>query len=174
MAVLGNVVFALLALGSFGYLAFNLKRIWSLVHVGVGKDDDRFDQLPVRFLGMLRGGFLQEKMLKDFWPAIMHYLIFFGFVTVTIGTVETLLHGVFDAFSFKLILGQGAIYHAYLYSQDFANFAVASAIIWAFVRRLAFKPWRLSQLDKHSRVDAYIVLGLIGLLVGLFIALHCA
>ncbi len=165
MAVLGNVVFALLALGSFGYLAFNLRRIWGLVHVGVGKDDDRVDQLGIRFLGMLRGGFLQEKMLKDFWPAIMHYMIFFGFVTVTIGTVETLLHGIFDAFSFKVILGQGTLYHAYLYTQDFANFAVASAIIWAFVRRLVFKPWRLSQLEKHSRVDAYIVLGLIGLLV---------
>lgn len=165
MSVVSSIVFLLLALGAFGSLAFNLKRIFAGVQLGVGAEDNRMDQPVKRVMGMLYGGFLQPKMLKDFWPAIMHYLIFFGFVTVTLGTIETLVHGVFHAFSFRTILGDGAMYRFYLVTQDIGNAAVVFAIVWAFFRRLVLKPWRLTQLDKHSRVDAYIVLGLIGGLV---------
>ena len=165
MVWMSSLVFAALALGAFGSLAFNLRRTWQRVQVGVGAEDLRTDQLLSRLLGMLEGGVLQPKMLKDFWPAIMHYMIFFGFVTVTIGTLETLIHGIVPIFSFRTILGDGFLYSAYLRSQDVGNFMVAVAIVWAFVRRLVFKPWRLSQLDRHSRVDAYVVLGLIFTLV---------
>ena len=165
MALIPHLIFALLALGSFSFLAVNLRRIWGTIHVGVGVDDVRTDRVFERVFGMLKGGFLQPKMLKDIWPAIMHYMIFFGFVTVSVGTLETLVHGIFEAFSFQLILGNGGIYNFYLASQDIANFVVAVAIGAAFVRRLVFKPWRLSQLEKSSRVDAYIVLGFILALV---------
>jgi Fe-S oxidoreductase len=160
-----TLLFGALALGAFGSLAFNLRRTWQRVLVGVGAEDPRTDLMLERLLGMLKGGFLQPKMLKDFWPAIMHYMIFFGFITVTIGTVETLLHGLIPGFSFKWILGDGVLYHFYLRTQDIGNAMVAVAIVWAFIRRLVFKPWRLSQLDKHSRTDAYVVLGLILTLV---------
>ena len=148
MALIPHLIFALLALGSFSFLAVNLRRIWGTIHVGVGVDDVRTNRVFERVFGMLKGGFLQPKMLKDIWPAIMHYMIFFGFVTVSVGTLETLVHGIFEAFSFQLILGNGGIYSFYLASQDIANFVVAIAIGAAFVRRLVFKPWRLSQLEK--------------------------
>lgn len=165
MVWITTLLFGALALGAFGSLAFNLRRTWQRVLVGVGAEDPRTDLMAERLLGMLKGGFLQPKMLKDFWPAIMHYMIFFGFITVTIGTVETLLHGLAPGFSFKWILGEGVLYHFYLRTQDIGNAMVAVAIVWAFIRRLVFKPWRLSQLDKHSRTDAYVVLGLILTLV---------
>src|SRR4051794_29199211 len=100
-------------------------------------------------------------MLKDLWPAVMHYMIFYGFVTVTIGTVETLVHGVFHAFTYRSILGDGPLYRLYLFTQDVGNFMVIVAILWAYFRRIVMKPWRLSRLDAHSKKDAYIVLGLI-------------
>ncbi len=165
MVWITSLLFGALALGAFGSLAFNLRRTWQRVLVGVGADDPRTDLMAERLLGMLKGGFLQPKMLKDFWPAVMHYMIFFGFITVTIGTVETLFHGLIPGFSFKWILGDGALYHFYLRTQDIGNAMVAVAIVWAFIRRIVFKPWRLSQLDKHSRSDAYFVLGLILTLV---------
>lgn len=165
MVWMSSLLFGVLALGAFGSLAFSLRRTWQRVHAGVGAEDLRTDRPLDRLIGMAQGGFLQPKMLKDFWPAIMHYLIFFGFITVTIGTLETLIHGLFPAFSFSLILGDGNFYSLYLRSQDIGNAMVAVAIVWAFLRRLVFKPWRLSQLDRHSRIDAYIVLGLILTLV---------
>ncbi len=161
MTILPNVIFALLAAAAFGAMGYNLLKVWRRMQVGVGVDDARFDQPVERIIGMIKGGFLQPKMLKDVGPAIMHYMIFFGFVTVTIGTVETLVHGIFDSFTFRVILGDGALYHAFLWTQDVANMAVVVAIIWAYYRRLVSKPKRLQGLDKHSRQDAYVVLGLI-------------
>ena len=166
MSLLPHLIFALIAALAFGSAAFNLRRVWRVIRVGVGKDDDRLDEPLTRLVGMLKGGFLQAKMLKDFWPAVMHYMIFYGFVTVTIGTIDTLLHGLIPGFSFRWLLGPLGLYDAYLASQDIGNATVAVAIIWALVRRLFFTPWRLSRLDAHSRQDAYIVLSFIlGLVV---------
>lgn len=163
--MVSSLIFAVIAVATFGFFAFNLAKIWKVINTGAGPDDLRFDNIPERINGMLIGGFLQPKMLKDIGPAIMHYMIFFGFVTVTIGTVETLIHGIFHAFTFRTLFGDGPLYNFYLTTQDVGNFTVVVAIIWAFFRRLVLKPARLAALDKHSRIDAYIVLFLILMLV---------
>jgi len=165
VTIIASIVFAVLAVGTFGFTAYNLAKVWQTIQIGSGADDIRTDHPIERLLGMLKGGLLQPKMLKDIWPAIMHYLIFYGFLAVSVGTGETLIHGIFDAFSYQVVLGSGSFYHAFLLMQDIGNFIVVVAIIWAFTRRLAFKPWRLSQLEKTSRIDAYWVLGFILALV---------
>ena len=136
MSILSSIIFVIIAAAAFGSFAVNLKKVWVVINVGAGKEENRFDRLHERVVGMLKGGFLQPKMLKDFWPAVMHYLIFFGFCTVTIGTVETLVHGVFPGFTYKVILGDSPIHKLFLLTQDVANAAVAFAIIWAYYRRL--------------------------------------
>ncbi len=161
--MIASLVFLVLVAATLGYFALNLKKVWSTIQVGTGKAEVSLtapDNFPTRLFGMLRGGFLQEKMLKDTGPAIMHFMIFYGFVTVTVGTVETLIHGVFPSFSFNSILPD-SLYRLYLLSQDVGNFTVVVAIVWAFVRRLAFRPKRLEGLDAHSKMDAYQVLGAI-------------
>ena len=169
MAIVSSLIFAVLAAGSFGFLAFRLKKTWLTFQVGKGTAEvsvNKLDEIPARLVGMMVGGILQPKMLKDFWPAVMHYLIFFGFVTVSLGTVESLLHGISGgAFYFSVILGKGIVYKFFLASQDIGNGAVCIAILWAYWRRIVVKPTRLSQLDEHSRKDAYIVLGFILALV---------
>jgi Fe-S oxidoreductase len=163
--MVSSLLFTVIALASFSLLAINLAKIWKVIRLGVGRDDARIDNIPERVRGMMIGGFLQPKMLKDVGPAIMHYMIFFGFITVTMGTLETLIHGVFKSFTFHTIFGDGFIYGTYLATQDIGNAMVAIAIVWAFYRRLIVKPKRLQGLDQHSKNDAYIVLGLIFLLV---------
>lgn len=169
MTIISSLIFTALAAASFGFLAFRLKKTWATFQVGKGAAEvsiSKLDAVSDRMIGMLVGGVLQPKMLKDFWPAVMHYLIFFGFVTVTLGTIETLLHGVTGgAFDFSVLVGDGAVYKVFLASQDIGNAAVAFAILWAYWRRIVVKPVRLSKLDEHSRKDAYIVLGFIFALV---------
>jgi Fe-S oxidoreductase len=157
---ISSLVFAALAAAAFGYLAVNLKRIWTTIRAGVGVDDARTDEPVARLVDMVKGGFLQVKMTKEMSAAIMHYMIFYGFCVVTIGTVETLIHGIVHPFTFRSILPD-PLYSLYLFTQDTGNFVVLVAMLWAFARRLFFPPPRLQRLDKHSRVDAYIVLGFI-------------
>jgi len=167
---LSNVLFLVLTIGTFGYFAFNLKKIWSWIQIGVAPFESKHVNLPQRAIGMLRGGLLQMKMFKDPSAAIMHSMIFWGFVLVSIGTIETIVHGIYTPFSFKAILGDGNLYGLFLISQDIGNAAVAIAIVWAFVRRIGFEPKRFAGLPKESKNDAYIVLGFIlGLVVSALI-----
>lgn len=165
MAIITNIVFAFVVVGVFGFFAFNLKKIWGWIHVGVGVEEARNDQLGKRLFGALTLGLLQPKMYKDLIPGIMHAVIFYGFITVTIGTGETLLNGIFPFFSYKLFIGDGALYNFYLLTQDLGNFAVTAVVALSIVRRALHPPKRLASLPKASIKDAYIVLGFILALV---------
>ena len=165
MSYLDNVIFALLAVGAIGFFVFNVKKIWGWVQVGVGQEDVRTDKPQERFYDMMMGGFGQAKMFKDLWPGIMHALIFWGFILVSIGTGESLLYGITGGFSYAWVVGDGFLYNVYLFLQDIANFAVTVAIVWAIYRRQVAKPKRLDSLGKDSKIDGLIVLAFIGGLV---------
>lgn len=157
---LSNVLFFVLAVATFSFFALNLKKNWlRITQTANGADSPRTDRPWERLRFMLLGGFLQAKMFKDPVPAIMHIIIFWGFVTVSAGTLETLVHGVFPAFDFSDILGGGILFKSFLASQDVANFAVMVAILFAICRRLFFAPERLQTLSKDAKIDAFIVLG---------------
>ena len=156
-----NFIFAVLALSVFGFFGFNIVKLWRWFHLGTAAEETRTDNLPQRVLGVVVGGFLQPRMFREFVPGFMHAIIFWGFVTVTIGTAETVLHGIYAPFSFQWFLGGGDAYHIYLLTQDIANFAVVVAIVWAISRRLFFMPPRLASLGRDSKVDGLIVLGAI-------------
>jgi len=161
VAYLPNLLFAVIAAAAFGFFAVNILKIWKWVHVGVGKEEARNENFPQRVFGVIFYGVTQPKMFKDLVPGIMHAVIFFGFITVTIGTGETLLHGVIPGFGFHWFLGEGLIYKFYLTTQDAGNAAVAAAVAFAIARRVLNPPKRLATLQKASRVDAFVVLGLI-------------
>lgn len=158
---IANFIFAVLALSVFGFFGFNIVKLWRWFHLGAGPEESRTDNLPQRIYGVIVGGFLQPRMFREFVPGFMHAIIFWGFVTVTIGTAETLLHGIYTPFSFKWILGTGDAYRFYLLAQDIANFAVVIAIVWAISRRLFFLPPRLASLGRDSKIDGLVVLSFI-------------
>lgn len=158
VAYFPNIIFALMVLGTFGFFGFNLLKTWVHIHQAEGAEDNRLTNVPRRLGEVLRFGFLQEKMFRDKTSGIMHAFIFWGFVTVTIGTLETLISGLVTGFNFGWILGEGAIFKGFLISQDLGNFAVASAIAFAIARRLWFAPSRLESLDQSSKNDAMVVL----------------
>lgn len=163
---IANVMFLIATIAVFGYFAFNLNLTWSALNsVGKGSEEVRSDQLVSRIGFMLTGGLLQTRMFKDIVPGIMHFIIFWGFITVGLGTAETLLSGVLPSLEVKSLFGEGPILNAFLASQDLGNFAVMCAVSFAISRRLFFPPPRLKALAKASKKDAFIVLGLILILM---------
>jgi Fe-S oxidoreductase len=153
-----NAVFAVIAIAVFSFFGYNVFRLWRWFHIGVAPEEVRTDKIADRVHGVVVGGFIQPRMFKEFLPGFMHAIIFWGFVTVTIGTLETILHGIYSPFSFQWILGDGDVWRSYLMTQDVANFAVVIAIVWAISRRLFFAPARLQRLTKDSKIDALVVL----------------
>lgn len=157
-----NFIFLVLTVATFGFFAFNLKKSWQrITTTGVGAEEDRTSNPIQRLVFMVVGGFLQKKMFKDPVPGVMHIVIFWGFITVSLGTIETIFSGILPFLDAKTAFGDGAFFKAYLVSQDAGNFAVLSAITFALARRIFFPPARLKSLGKEARVDAFIVLGAI-------------
>jgi Fe-S oxidoreductase len=165
MSYVGSFLFAILAGSAFTFFGRSVWRIWQLICEGKGQEEDRTSNPIKRGWDLFQLGFLQPKTLKDRKPGIMHAAIFWGFIIVSIATVETIINGVFPAFDYSDILGHGFLYHLFLLSQDLANAMVVAAVVYAFYRRLFAPPLRLAKLDAASRKDAYIVLGLILVLV---------
>ena len=166
MGIMINVVFSLIAVTVFFFFIKNILSTWkSIKKVGLGKEEERQNNLFDRLVTVLKQGFLQSRMFKDPVPGLMHVLIFWGFIIVSLGTVEALLYGVFRPFSILHWLGEGALSQAFFLSQDFANFMVLSAISFAILRRMFFPPQRLISLSDASKKDAYVVLSFIFTLV---------
>lgn len=165
MTYLPNIIFLLLATASFSIFAAALVKTWNVLQTGTGPEDNRSDNIGKRISDMVYFGFIQPKMMRDKTAGIMHALIFWGFIIVSIGTIETLISGVFPAFDFSLILGNGIVYKYFLLTQDLGNFAVAAAIAFAMIRRKFMAPKRLASLGQESKNDAYIVLTFILTLV---------
>ena len=167
MSYIPNILYALLTIATFAFFGKNLLKIWQRFQYGKGKEENRLNNLPKRIKDVIQGGLLQPKMFRDPVAGIMHAFIFWGFVVVSLGTLEVLISGVFPAFDYGNFVGHGSTAHkAILFSQDFGNFIVFAAIIYAIVRRLTFPPKRFQGLEKSSRVDAMYVLGFILALVG--------
>jgi Fe-S oxidoreductase len=152
----------------FGFFAFNVRKTWlRLAAVGQGAEENRSKNFWARIVPVITMGLGQKKMYKDFLPALMHLVIFWGFFVVSLGTVDTIVTGVFPSLSFIKVLGEDSLLAgAYLRSQDWGNFLVCSAVAIAVLRRLAFPPRRFQGLSAASRLDAYVVLLFIFFLVG--------
>jgi Fe-S oxidoreductase len=162
---MSQVIYSVLALSAFGFFFYNVKKRWDSFAIGKGKEELRWNQPLKRLVDVFILGMGQGKMFKDPVPGIMHFMIFWGFVIVSLGTVETLLSGMSGFINFMYLLGDSLLYRLFLITQDFANSMVVLAVSFAFFRRLVLRPKRLESLPKASKMDAYLVLGLILILV---------
>ena len=172
--LLQNYVFILLLLSALGIFCYRLRYNIRFMQLGKGEEDVRSDAPFTRFKYMLANGLLQSKMLTDKKAALMHYFIFYGFLVVSLGTLETLAQGL-SGYGMRDMLGEGVLYHFFLVSQDWGNLLVAAAIVYAVARRIFFPPPRLQGLARAARLDAFIILGLIFALVStalLVLGLH--
>ena len=151
---LGALLLALLAALGFG--AF-LWRSWKLFrYMRLGGPDDRTDRPARRLRDELVIYLGQRKLLKR--PYLVrgaaHALIFWGFLVITLGTLDLLLAGIFGL---RLPLTDTGMF---AWTIDLFAIAVLASIAIAAVRRVFFRPpWM------HVALDGYVILGLIAVLM---------
>ena len=70
----------------------------------------RWDHVPARVGRVIVYVFGQARLLaNDFWPGLMHATIFWGFVVLTLGTVEFFGRGVTESFFLPLLSDTAAL-----------------------------------------------------------------
>ena len=154
LALLAAVV---LAGGLFVVYAWRLYRLMCL-----GRSVSRTDRPLERAKGFAVHVLSQGRLLTEPYSGIMHALIFWGFIVITVVTVDMLLTGLIPGLELPLISRNPLL----LVTVETFQAFVLLALGMAFLRRLVLRPRRL-----NYNVDAYIILGLITtLMVTAFLA----
>ena len=152
-----NAVFLLLVVLATGFFALNVQRLLS--YMRLGHAENRTDHPAQRLKNVFTIAIAQTKIFRDPVAGPMHAFIFWGFMVLTVGTIEFVLEGIFPGFSYSFL--PRPLYAVYLISQDAFAAIVLAAIAFAFYRRLVLHPRRLEG-DDLEHADALIILGMIG------------
>jgi Fe-S oxidoreductase/nitrate reductase gamma subunit len=158
------IVFAVVfvaAVALFAWSCFSRFRL-----VAVGKPEDRFSNPGRRISNMLFFAFGQRRVVSRPF-GFNHFVFFWCFLILMVANTEFLLHGLFPDYISFARLPEGA-YHALSYIFEVVSAVALAAVCIAVVRRLAFPP---SYIEARSR-DAFVILGLVALLMIAFFGLH--
>ena len=140
-----------------------------------GRPENRTDHPLERVDSVLHYFFGQKKVVEKTtlpakrWPAFVsalgskyHFIIFWGFIIITLGSVETLIQGLFPAFAWRLLIGD-VLANLLIGAIDLFSALVLALVVFAVFRRVVLQP-RLIPMTR----DAAAILGAIaGLMVTL-------
>ena len=161
-----NGAFLFVLIIAFACFSFSAQRLYRFLRIG--RNEARWDDVPKRIWNLLSIGIFQRKILRDPVAGPLHALVFWGFVVLTVGSIEILLAGVFPALAFRNWLPSGP-YRLFVLSQEgFAIFVLVAVSILLY-RRIVVKPARLQGDNVHSG-DAILILSMIaGLMITLIL-----
>ncbi len=152
-------------LAVFGLIVRNLIRALKL-----GKPEDRFDRAGERIKSVLVFVAAQARVLAQ--PAgIGHFLIFWGFIFISLGTLEHIIGMIVPGFSYGAIFG-ARVASGISLCQDILAVLVLGAIVVSLYRRFIIKPERLKIDDPKAKQEAVFILGLIFVLILLMFAMR--
>ncbi|RRR68396.1 MAG: (Fe-S)-binding protein [Candidatus Viridilinea halotolerans] len=133
-----------------------------------GQADLRINQAPQRLKEFLVQIFGQKKVLRDRQPGMMHALIFFGFLTLFLGTNVIAVEEDFTLPMMGEAAGKvlaGNFYLAYEFIMDTLGLVFVAGVSWAIWRRYRTKEPRLD----NRRTDAWVLGLLLFLGIGGFV-----
>jgi len=124
---------------------------------------DRVNHLKERLMNMVILAIGQKRLVgraTERSSGIMHAFIFWGFCILLIRSVTLYGEGFQEGFHLPFLGGDYLLGYLYIALKDIIETIVFLMIIFAFFRRAVLKPKRM-----HNTFEAYLVLGLIGILM---------
>jgi len=156
-----NLLFAVILVATLAFFVWTVRRLVAILKQG--KPEERRDRMGQRRKAIVTYFFGQKSVLRE--PAgIGHFFIFWGFLVLSLGTLETFIYGFVPGFNYGLIFGATG-YAIFGFLMDLFGAAVIVAIIAAAIRRFIVKPKRLKSDDPASAKDAALILTWITALV---------
>src|SRR5579885_460507 len=130
-------VFIPVALFAFGFAGYKLSILFRLLKTHKGKSF-RLNEIPVRVGTAIVNVFGQRATLRKKSIGIAHATIFWGFLIITIGTLEQFVSTLYEPANFQFI-GEGP-YQALVFLQDLLTVGVLLAVGYACYRRFIVRP----------------------------------
>ncbi|HET6282841.1 MAG TPA: (Fe-S)-binding protein [Polyangia bacterium] len=167
-----QVIFAVVLLGALALFAWTVRRFARMLFAGrpepriADRTGDRLRSILIYFFGqkkVIEKTKLPSSRAQRFVSAMgskYHFIIFWGFIIITVGTVETLMQGLVPSLALTTILGD-ALGEVIYTAIDVSTLLVLLTIGFAFFRRIVLQP-RLIPMTR----DAAAILGAIaGLMI---------
>ncbi|HXC04798.1 MAG TPA: Fe-S oxidoreductase, partial [Bacteroidia bacterium] len=151
-----NIIFILLLVSAVLLFTRNVRKV--IRNIRLGKDTDRGDNPPQRWKTMTLVALGQSKMLSRPLPAILHILVYVGFVLINIEVVEMLIDGSLGTHRFLMFLGP--LYGYLIAFFEILAFGVTLGCLVFLLRRnvARLKRFVSKDLDGWPRTDANLIL----------------
>ena len=168
-----QLIFILLCVLAFGLFTKNIIRIRK--NIFLGKPQDFSDSPGLRWKNLLLIAFGQKKMFRNPLVAIMHFIIYAGFIIINIEVLEIGLDGLLG--THRLFLGSlGNFYGFVINFFEILAVGVLAVCIVFLARRNIIKLKRFisKDLDGWPRSDANYILITEIILMSLFLTMNAA
>ena len=153
--------FLIIAGAAFGFSGYKFSILWRMLKAHQGKEN-RLGHIPDRIVETILNVLGQKAVMRKRAIGIAHAMIFWGFIIITVGTLEQFVSTLHNEANFEFI-GQTA-YSALVFVQDIFTMLVLVGVLYAAYRRYFVRP---EGLGKSS--DANVVLLFTGsLMVSIF------
>lgn len=173
MQIIQQILFILIIGGAAWLFIKNVKNIKR--NILLGSDIELTDNKAERWRRVLLLALGQKKMFKYPLVAIMHFIIYAGFIIINIEILEIILDGIFGTHRlFAPVLG--SVYGGLINAFEILAFGVLTACVIFLIRRNVLKVSRLNmrELDGWPRTDANIILITEIVLMLLFLTMNAA
>lgn len=173
MHLLQQIAFAITAIAAIWFFTKKLKEIRR--NILLGRDEDFSDNKNARWKNMLLLAFGQKKMFQNPTVAILHLIIYGGFVIINIEVLEIFLDGILGTHRLFLPV-LGSLYSFLINSFEVLAFAVLVTCVIFLIRRNIIKLKRFisNDLNGWPRSDANNILITEIVLMSLFLLMNAS
>jgi len=170
MDYLDNIAFAILLIIGIGFFVKNVKKLTR--NIKLGKDIDRSDNPKARWKNMAMVAIGQSKMVKRPVAAILHVVVYVGFIIVNIEVIEIIIDGLFG--THRILSFLGGFYNFLIGSFETIAFLVLVSVIIFWIRRMVIRVPRFwnKEMKGWPKNDALNILYFEMVLMSLFLLMN--
>ena len=170
--MVSQIIFIAITAAAIALFSYNLKKI--IRNIRLGKAVDRTDQPAKRWTTMLKVAFGQTKMFFRPTPALLHLIVYAGFVIINLEVLEIMIDGIFG--THRIFGGLGLVYDLLIGSFEILALGVWLACAIFLIRRNLLKLKRFSGVEMTSwpKSDANYILITEILLMSAFLTMNAA
>ncbi len=154
--MVSSIIFCLLLIGASAFFYTNAKKIRR--NIFIGKDISITDNKSERLKTMVLVALGQSKMLTRPISAIMHILVYVGFVLINVEVLEMFVDGIFNTHRAFHVLG--SFYNFLIGFFEILALGVFIGVVVFWLRRNVVKVKRFlnAELNGWPRLDANAIL----------------
>jgi len=154
-----GVIIYLLVLIPFAILGWGLYKMFLLWRIG--KKENRINNIPSRVWSVITFGIFQTRVIKDIYAGVMHLLIFWGFVILTMGAIIDAVESNIAHHLLHTSFLKGTPYLYFSLTLDTFGFFAIVGILMALYRRYVIRPDKLDNKPENAILLIWILVMLI-------------